>query len=175
MPRASPGSGEPDLINSGRTGVAWRAGAVGRLGRFGRERGTVGVRMGCAVCVEEGLSFGFSGGLAVVEGSDKRVVEREIVDVRVVGRAGQFPVAPRVFIEVAEYKDGTVVETCIGNLLVEENFERFGLFRREAWVRDTVDGNDTQCGAVRAEKSDGGKASVRVAEGVFVGDARVPE
>ena len=106
------------------------------------------------------MSFGFSGGLAVVEGSDKRVVEREIVDVRVVGRTGKLPVAPRMFIEVTEYKDGEVVETCIGNLLVEERFERFGLFRREAWVRDTVDGDDTQCGAVRAKKSDGGKASV---------------
>ena len=109
MLRASPGSGEPDLINSGRTGVAWRAGAVGRLGRFGRERGTVGVRVGCAVCVEEGLSLGFSGGLAVVEGSDERVVKREIFDVRVVGRTGEFPVAPRVFVEVAEYKDNEVV------------------------------------------------------------------
>ena len=57
---------------------------MGGFSRFGRERGTVGVRVGCAVRVEEGVSFGFSGGLAVVEGSDKRVIEREIVDVRVV-------------------------------------------------------------------------------------------
>ena len=121
------------------------------------------------------MSFGFSGGLAVVEGADKRVVERKLVDVRVVGRAGKLPVAPRMFVEVTEYKDGEVVETCVGNLLVEERFERFSLFRREAWVRDTVDGNDTQCGAVRAKKSDGGKASVRVAKGVCVGDASVPE
>jgi hypothetical protein len=123
---------------------------VGRLGRFGRERGTVGVRVGCAVCVEEGLSLGFSGGLAVVEGSDERVVEREIFDVRVVGRTGEFPVAPRVFVEVAEYEDNEVVEACIGNLLIEERFESFGLFGRECWVGDAVDGYDTQCGAVRA-------------------------
>ena len=88
------------------------------------------------------MSFGFSGGLAVVEGSDKRVVEREIVDVRVVGRTGKFPVAPRVFIEVAEYKDNEVVEACIGDLLIEERFESFGLFRRECWVGHAVDGYD---------------------------------
>ena len=74
------------------------------------------------------MSFGFSGGLAVVEGADKRVVERKLVDVRVVGRAGKLPVAPRMFVEVTEYKDGEVVETCVGNLLVEERFERLASF-----------------------------------------------
>jgi hypothetical protein len=148
---------------------------VGRFGRFGRERGTVGVRVGCAICVEEGLSFGFSGGLAIVEGSDERVVEREIFDVRVVGRTGKLPVAPRVFIEVAEYKDNEVVEACIGDLLIEERFESFGLFRRRCCVRDTVDGYDTQCGAVRAKKSDGGKASIWVTIGMFMRDASVPQ
>ena len=58
------------------------------------------------------------------------MVEREFVDVRVVGRTGKFHVAPRVFIEVAEYKDDEVVEACIGDLLIEERFESFGLFRR---------------------------------------------
>ena len=72
------------------------------------------------------------------------MVEREIFDVRVVGRTGKFPVTPRVFIEVAEYKDDEVVEACVGELLIEEGFESFGLFRREAWVGDTVDGYDTQ-------------------------------
>jgi len=148
---------------------------VGGFSRFGRERGTVGVRVGCAVRVEEGVSFGFGGGLAVVEGSNKRVMEREFVNVRVVGRTGELPVAPRMFIEVTKCKDGEVVETCIGNLFVEERFERFGLFQREAWIRDPVDGDDTQCGAVRAKKSDGGKASVGIAKRVFVGDASVPE
>ena len=32
-----------------------------------------------------------------------------------------------------------------------------------------------RCGAVRAKKSDGGKASVWVTKGVFVGDASVPK
>ena len=54
---------------------------MGRFSRFGRERGTICVRVGCAICVEDGLSFGFSSRLAVVEGSGKGVVEREIFDV----------------------------------------------------------------------------------------------
>ena len=128
---------------------------MGRFSRFGRERGTICVRVGCAICVEEGLSFGFGSRLAVVEGSDKRVLEGEIFDVRVVGWTGKFPVAPRVFIEVAKDKDNKVVEACIRDLLIKERFESFGLCRCEAWVRDTVDGYDTQCGSVRAKKSDG--------------------
>ena len=70
MLRIAPGSGEPYLIDARRTGVAWRAGAVGRLYGFGRERGTIGVEVGYAIGVEEGLSFGFGDGLALVEGSD---------------------------------------------------------------------------------------------------------
>ena len=53
----------------------------------------------------------------------------------VVGRTRKFPVAPRVFIEVAKYKDNKVVEACIRDLLIKERFESFGLFRCEAWVR----------------------------------------
>ena len=49
MLRVAPGSGEPDLIDSGRPGGAWRAGAVGGFRGFGRERGTVSVRVGCTV------------------------------------------------------------------------------------------------------------------------------
>lgn len=37
---------------------------------FGRERCTVGVGVGYAIGVEEGLSFGFGDGLVLIEGSD---------------------------------------------------------------------------------------------------------
>ena len=43
---------------------------MSRVCGFGRERGTVGVGVGYATGVEEGLSFGFSDGLALVEGFD---------------------------------------------------------------------------------------------------------
>jgi hypothetical protein len=95
------------------------------------------------------------------------VVEREGIEVRMVGRTGKFCVAPRMFIEVTEYQDDEMVKTCVGELLFKKGFESFGFVWREAWAGDPV-------GAVWAEKSDGGKASVWVTKGVVVGNASVP-
>ena len=91
-----------------------------------------------------------------------------------VRRTGKFCVATGMFVEVTEYQDNEMVETCIDELLFKKGFESFGFVRREAWAGNTVDDYDAQEGEVWAEESDGGKASVWVTEGVVVGNTSVP-
>ena len=59
------------------------------------------------------------------------MVERESVEVRMVRRTGKFCVTPGVFIEVTEYQDNVMVETCVGVLTFKKGFESFGFVLTE--------------------------------------------